>query len=249
VIPINEGNAAEVAKTVKGGAVVGPSSVRRSPSISKLAAALVAAQAEVQNPTKNKQNPHLKNWYADLTATLAAVLPVLAKHKLAVVQMPCELDDAPALTTLVIHESGEWLETTAKTRPVKTDPQNIGSAMTYARRYALQAIAGVAAEDDDDGHAASQPAKAQPSATMKPVLSERLDSAPKAEPVSAWAQTVVAKLKAAITRDVGVELWNEVEAAVKGQGVRPADKAAIDAEFKEFAKRFPKPTPTTAAKS
>lgn len=152
------------------------STVRRSDGIAKLAAAMVAVQGEIANPPKNKQNPHLKNWYADLVSVREAVLPVFARHKIAVTQLPCELDGEPAMTTLVMHESGEWIETTAKIRPGKTDPQSVGSAQSYARRYALMAIAGVMGDDDDDGHAASQPA-ARPAAKPAPQPAPAKDTA------------------------------------------------------------------------
>jgi len=185
MVEVNEKNACEVARTVKGGAVVGQHSVRRSPSVTKIAAALCVAQTELKNPVKNKQNPHLKNWYADLTAVLEAVLPVFTKHKLSVMQLPCELDDAPAMMTLVMHESGEWIETVVKVRPVKSDPQGIGSAQTYAKRYALQSIAGIAAEDDDDGHAATH--RPAPAAQQQPKDNLQL----RARVVTSYAQAQV----------------------------------------------------------
>lgn len=162
-VPVNSANAVEVAKVLKDGAVCGAATVRRSASIAKLAAALCSAQGEVKNPIKNKQNPHLKNWYADLVAVLEAILPAFNKHKLCIAQMPCELDGEPAMQTLLLHESGEWMEFTAKTRPPKTDPQSVGSSQTYARRYALLSLCGIAADDDDDGTAARpQPQAQQP---------------------------------------------------------------------------------------
>lgn len=172
--PVDASNAASAAKAVKNmDHVPGPSTVRKSLTLKSLAMALAKAQAEMKNPSKDKQNPHFKSWYADLATVRDTVVPVLAKHGLSVVQLPCELDDQPALTTLLMHDSGEWVETTIKLRPSKLDPQGVGSAETYHRRYCLQAIAGVAAEDDDDGHAASQPARqhhhqSPPQATPNP---------------------------------------------------------------------------------
>jgi hypothetical protein len=183
-VMVNEANAAQVARTVRDGAVIGAHSVRRSPSLSKIAAALCAAQAEMKNPTKNKQNPHFKNWYADLNAVLESILPVFTKHKLSIMQLPCELDDAPAMMTLVMHDSGEWVETTVKVRPVKSDPQSVGSAQSYARRYALQSIAGLAAEDDDDGHAATHRPAAQ--TQQHPPVADNM--AMRAKAVTAYAQ-------------------------------------------------------------
>jgi hypothetical protein len=166
---VNEKNAGEVARTVKDGCVVGPSTVRRSPSLKEFAVAMAKAQAELKNPTKDAVNPHFKSRYADLATVRDTVMPVLTRHGFSVLQLPCDADDQPALTTLVVHGSGEWVETTMRTRPKGNDPQSVGSALTYARRYSLQSIAGVAAEDDDDGNAAShrpapQHAQAPPAA-------------------------------------------------------------------------------------
>lgn len=153
-------NAADAARAVRGRPAddCGGPTVRRSQTITKLAAALAKAQQKVKNPPKDSVNPHFKSRYADLATVIDTVLPVLSEHGLAVVQMPCELGDHPALCTLLTHESGEWVESTMRTRPSKTDPQGQGSAITYARRYALQAVVGVAADDDDDGNEASRPA-------------------------------------------------------------------------------------------
>ena len=142
--------------------------VRRSQAVGKLAAALAAAQAEVRNPPKDSVNPHFKSRYADLATVRDAVLPVFTKHKLSVLQLPCELGDAPGLTTVLLHESGEWVETSVRLRPVKADPQGVGSALTYMRRYALQALAAVAADDDDDGHAATARPPARPAPDPPP---------------------------------------------------------------------------------
>jgi len=153
-------NAADAARAVRGKSAddCGGPTVRRSQTITKLVAALAKAQGELKNPAKDKKNSHFGNWYADLATVIDTVMPVLATHGLAVIQMPCEWGDHPALCTLLTHESGEWVESTMRTRPSKTDPQGQGSAITYARRYALQAVVGVAADDDDDGNEASRPA-------------------------------------------------------------------------------------------
>jgi hypothetical protein len=232
-------NAAEVAKAVKAkvssvAADAGPSAVRRSLSIANLAGAMVKAQTELKNPPKDSVNPHFKSKYADLATVRDAVIPVFVKHGLAVMQLPCEMDDAPALTTLVTHTSGEWLETTIKLRPGKMDPQGVGSALTYARRYALQSVAGVAAEDDDDGNAASRPAQQQTQARPTPAPKSGVMPTP-------WARGIIAKLDAAITRDVGLELYREFDAEAKAGKVTDADRAALDRAFREFGERFPKP--------
>lgn len=161
-IRINERNAAEVARNVKHGAMESAGTVRRSPSITALAVAMAKAQAEMKNPPKDSVNPHFKNRYADLATVRASVVPVMLSHGLTVMQFPCDLDDAPALTTLLVHSSGEWVETTMRLRPTKADPQGVGSALTYLRRYSLLAITGLVADDDDDGNAASRPTQQAP---------------------------------------------------------------------------------------
>lgn len=133
--------------------------VSHSPTIALLASALAKAQGELTNPTKDSVNPHFKSKYADFAAVRDAVSPALSKNKLAVAQLPTEANidgvAGPALVTMLIHESGEFIQTIILLRAQKNDPQGIGSALTYARRYALQSIVGVAAEEDDDGNAAS----------------------------------------------------------------------------------------------
>lgn len=132
-----------------------PCSVQRSSSLAALAKALARAQAELKNPPKDRVNPHFRSKYADLATVRDWVLPVLNRHGLSVVQLPCEWEGRLALFTLLLHESGEYLGAYVPLRMVKDDPQGMGSALTYARRYALQAIVGVAGEEDDDGNSAS----------------------------------------------------------------------------------------------
>lgn len=155
--------------------------VRRSETIAALAKALAGAQAEMRNPAKDSVNPHFRSRYADLATVRDAVIPALARQSLAVVQLPCESESGPTLVTLLIHSSGEWIETSLSLRATKNDPQGIGSALTYARRYALQSVAGVAADDDDDGEAGArpQPQQTQPARKPEPVTTPN----PTPEPV------------------------------------------------------------------
>lgn len=207
-------NAVEAARGVKDFATAGPSTVRRSASIAALAAAMNKAQSKLKNPPKDSVNPHFRSKYADLATVRDAVTPALTENGLAVMQFPCELDDAPALTTLLTHTSGEWVETTIRLRPGKLDPQGVGSALTYARRYALQALAGVAADDDDDGHAAThRPAQQHQPAPAKDNPNLRASVA------QAVAQ---AHTPAALT-----ELWRRVEADLTAGVLADADREAL----------------------
>lgn len=136
--------------------------MKTSESIKELAAALAKAQAEIKGAAKTGENPHFRSRYADLASTWDACRDALTKHGLSIVQSPGGDDpEIVRMTTRLLHESGEWIEDTLAMRPVKSDPQGIGSATTYARRYALAAMAGVAPEDDD-GNAASHQEKTAP---------------------------------------------------------------------------------------
>lgn len=127
----------------------------QSPEINELAAALAAAQGEMANAPLNKVNPHFKSRYADLAAVRDATIPALSKHGLAIVQMP---DGDGYLTTTLLHASGQWLMCNYPL-PMSGRPHEIGSAMTYARRYSWQAMCGISADEDDDANAAQEAPK------------------------------------------------------------------------------------------
>lgn len=125
--------------------------MNKSETIASLAAAMCEAQAKVGIAIKNAVNPHLKNKYADLGAVWDACSNALESSGLSVLQMPCPSDDSKLhLETMLMHKSGEWLSSVLVMPLTKQDPQGYGSALTYARRYALAALMGVT-QDDDDG--------------------------------------------------------------------------------------------------
>jgi hypothetical protein len=131
----------------------------QKPAHNTIAAALTAAQAEMDRAKKDANNPHFKSKYADLDSVCTACMPALNKHGIAVVQPMEKLGDEWVLVTRFIHSaSGETLETPVPIIQAKHDMQGLGSAMTYARRYGLMALAGIAPEDDD-GNAAAEAAK------------------------------------------------------------------------------------------
>jgi len=126
-----------------------------SPTLAKLAEALGVFHLEVKPVKKSAENPFFKSSYADLSSILAVQAPLL-KAKLSFVQFPVGEN---TLTTMLMHESGEWMRSNYTLKPVKADPQSAGSAITYARRYALGAILGLSTEEDDDGAKASNTTK------------------------------------------------------------------------------------------
>lgn len=122
-------------------------------------AALLAFQTECPNVVKNATNPHFKNRYADLAAVRETVRPILAKHGLAFTQQTILGEGGRLLLrTIVWHApTGQSLQSIYPIDPMKPDPQALGGALTYARRYALVTTLGVASEEeDDDGNSGSQ---------------------------------------------------------------------------------------------
>jgi hypothetical protein len=122
-----------------------------------LASALVAAQANMPTVAKDAENPHFKSKFVSLDALIEKTRPVLNGHGLALVQFPTVSDlGAPVLRTILIHgPSGEQLTADMALLVTGTTMQQLGSAITYARRYAWAAVLGVATEADDDGNSAS----------------------------------------------------------------------------------------------
>lgn len=124
----------------------------KSESIKNLTAALVKFQKAMAPVKKEANNPFFKSSYADLSSIIEAIRKPLSENGLSFTQFPT---GEGGLITILMHESGEFIEETFSMRPVGTKPQDIGSAITYARRYALGAVLGIATEADDDGNAAS----------------------------------------------------------------------------------------------
>ena len=130
--------------------------MQTSESIKNIAKAMAQFQSEVKNPANTANNPFFNSKYAPLNDVLNLVRPILTKHGLSVLQSPSGDGEHIAVTTLIIHESGEWIESDPLTlRADKATAQGAGSAITYARRYALSAMLGISSEDDDDGNYAS----------------------------------------------------------------------------------------------
>lgn len=134
--------------------------MNHSESMKAIAPALLQAQKAIGFAVKDTTNPHFKNRYADLASVVDAVKPALNDAGIVYIQTGSPSEDGKLhLTTTLMHESGEWIGDTIVMPLPKQDPQGYGSAMTYARRYALAAITGVY-QDDDDGNAGSgTPAK------------------------------------------------------------------------------------------
>jgi hypothetical protein len=125
--------------------------------LGSIAKALAAAQAEMLNPVFDSQNPHFRSRFASLASVRNAIVPVLAKHGICITQSLETTGDSKgiACTTYLTHESGQQMAFGPLMIPAtKADAMGYGSAATYARRYSLQSVVCVAADEDDDSNAA-----------------------------------------------------------------------------------------------
>jgi hypothetical protein len=131
--------------------------------------AIVSAQSELKNPAMDAVNPHFRSRFASLKAVREAVLPVFNKHGLAIIQRSVQAESGVGVNTIILHEDGETLDCGTMEIPVKdNNPQAYCSAMTYVRRYTLQAVAGVVGDPDDDGNKASEEPAAPKQEAKKP---------------------------------------------------------------------------------
>ena len=121
--------------------------------LDKIAGAFAAAQAEMHNPGFDSVNPHFKSKFASLAAVRNAAIPVMARNGICVAQDLTNLDGAVSCETILTHSSGQQMRFGPLIIPTgKSDAHGIGSASTYAKRFALMAVMGVAGDDDDDGN-------------------------------------------------------------------------------------------------
>ncbi len=128
-----------------------------SDSITDLAKALADTQAELKNPYNTADNPYFKSKYAPLPDILNAVRPVLAKNGVSIIQRPATDESGnTGVETMLLHKTGQYIIFEPYfLKPSKIDPQTAGGAITYARRYALNAALGISGEEDDDANGAS----------------------------------------------------------------------------------------------
>ncbi len=142
--------------------------MNKSDNIAELAKALSKAQADMSGAKKSSNNPFFKSKYADLKEVIECVKEPFADNGLSFAQFPISNDGFAGVETVIMHSSGEWISNEYMLKVSKNDPQGIGSAITYARRYALQAACGVPSEDDDGESAMGRSPKPKKAPEPKP---------------------------------------------------------------------------------
>ena len=124
--------------------------VWKSNQIDKLADSLAKAQSEMKGAKKNSVNPFFKSNYADLHTVIESSFPFLSKYGLSVIQgNDTDENGSFYVTTVLLHNSGQWIKSKLKMPITKPDAQGVGATITYARRFALSAMVGIAQMDDD----------------------------------------------------------------------------------------------------
>lgn len=188
-----------------------------SPTISELAKALCKAQGKMKHAIKDANNPFFRSKYADLASVVDASRPALTENGLSIVQYT----EGNVLYTMLLHSSGEWIRGHIELKPMRQvkdkgweiseDPQSYGSCITYARRYAMAAITGVATEDDDGNAATGR--TATPATDEKPAVA--LDAA------------VLVTLDAAKTMDELAKAWNAIPVGSRHAYAQAKDAAKM----------------------
>lgn len=156
--------------------------MNRSESIAKIAAALVKAQSVMGNAIKDAKNPFFKSSYANLNAVREAVLPAMNANGISVLQPTVQLDGKSFVETVLLHESGEFISSLTEVIVSKAnDAQQQGSGISYARRYGLQSLANISAEDDDGETAVGRGSKAISNSTSTAIATSSANNVDKLE--------------------------------------------------------------------
>lgn len=196
----------------------------KSESIKELATALAKAQGELRNPHFDAENPHYRSKFASLMSVRDAVIPVLSKHGLSLSQWPLAEGSYAGCRSVLSHSSGEWMEEAFLIPVDKGNAHGYASAVTYAKRLSMQAIAGVVGSNDDDGNGAASNTKRKNTATA--TMSDEYDKLTADEKI--WIDDLAAGVKSWVEKGQPQEALDEMDAGIP-YTPRPGSK---DAEYK-----------------
>jgi hypothetical protein len=196
--------------------------MNKSESITNLVKALTTFQGKMTAVKKDATNPFYKSKYATLDTIWETIRKPLSENGLSVAQTMNLIDGKSVLETTLYHTSGEWISGTQLVNPVKDDPQSLGSAISYARRYSLSAILGIVADEDDDANIATKP---------EPKLVVKTEA--KAEPRPKPETTAPPPAKETKITDAQTK---KIYASVKGMGIEvPTIKNYLKEVFKKIS--------------
>lgn len=188
-----------------------------SESIGQIASALAKFNVQLESISKDKTNPFFKSAYLSLDMILNTVRPLLAEQGLSILQFPSGNSKQVGMVTILLHESGEFIQSTViTTATAKNDIQNLGSCISYLKRYSVSAMLGISADEDDDGNVASgkTPPKKQTATEKK---EGAMTSKQKMDKIKALVKQVASK-ESKDEKEVMTEIKKEV-------GTVSADKA------------------------
>lgn len=208
----------------------------QSEHINELAEALSKAQGMIEGATKDAKNPFFKSNYADLHSVMACAKEPLALNGLSVVQPTAIIDGQLCLITMLMHKSGQWIKSAMPIVLSKQDPQSVGSAITYYRRYSYSALVGISAIDDD-GEAAMQRKPSEPAAIKSAVAEPTIDDLEKV--ISQQGKICDKASLGFYVKEKAIE-HNKTEGSIIKQAI--ANNNGDLAKFiKGYEKRFPIP--------
>jgi len=191
--------------------------MNKSESIKNLASALVKFQEEIKNPANTADNPFFKSKYAPLNDVLNLVRPILTKNGLSLIQSPSGDGQNIIITTMLLHSSGEWIETDPLVlKADKPTAQGAGSAITYARRYAVSAVLGISSEDDDDGNHATENKQDKPKDIITEAQQKRLFAISKGK--EERAKAILVRYGYKNSKDIKPEHYNDICDEIQAEG-------------------------------
>lgn len=200
--------------------------MKTSEQTDKIDAALAKAQAELENPTKDAVNPHFRSKYATLDAGLNIVRGVLSKHGISVTQ-PTSFADGYLILYTRLAFQGQWIQSEYPVCQFPVKQPEMGSCLTYSRRYSLFSMVGIAGEEDDDANAATSPA----AAPKRPAKAETVELMSVADSARE-RDTLLASLTLCASREALLE-WSENTSKLRAK-MHKTDVDVLQAQFKEI---------------
>ena len=213
------------------------SEIRTSEQIDEISAAIAKAQAELENIERSGTNPHFRSRYAQLGAVLDEVRPKFSKQGVAILQHAVNGQGSTVgVITRLAHSSGQWIESSLYIAPSRFDAQGAGSVISYLRRYALMAVAGIGPDDDDAEAAVGRPQELTRQLSSGPTrmaLRPPLPTAPlEMSPISAASDEVAQETAARQRIRMLIDKYDHL---IKATPDRAALSAAFQAGEQEIA--------------